>query len=210
LDRLIKDTRLAQVVEFHRYFNMPENRVESQFPSSESRYAWQHLSQYYPAARVARGGTMSELDVSLDESISEINFTGRDGVERTVSQYFGDMPLDAMIVMQDGKIVYERYKTTTPDTAHITMSSSKVFSSALLAMLEDEGKVDLSKPVSDDVPELKGSVWDTVLVRHSADMQVGLNATEHDEPTQDSRTSLSTGGWGADNGTICRSVLQSY
>ena len=83
-------------------------------------------------------------------------------MERTVSQHFEDMPLDAMLVLKDGKIVYERYKTMTPDTAHITMSSSKVFSSTLLAMLEDEGKVDLSKPVSDYVPELKGSVWDTV------------------------------------------------
>jgi len=137
---------------------------------------------------VARGGAISELETAIDESIGEINFTGKDGVERTVSQHFEDMPLDAMLVLKDGKIVYERYKTMTPDTAHITMSSSKVFSSTLLAMLEDEGKVDLSKPVSDYVPELKGSVWDTVLVRHAADMQVGLNATEHDEPSQDSRT----------------------
>ena len=184
--------------------------MKIQFPSSKSRYAWQHLSQYSPTARVARGGAISELDLSIDESISEINFTSRDGVKRTVSQHFEDMPLDAMIVLKEGKIVYERLKTTTPDIAHITMSSSKAFSLTLLAMLEDEGKVDLSKPVADYVPELKGSVWDTVLVRHSADMQTGLNATEHDEPSQDCRTSLSTRGWGADNGTICRSVPQSY
>ena len=75
----------------------------------------------------------------------------------------------------------------TPETAHLTYSSSKVFSSTLLAMLEDEGKVDLSKPVTEYVPELKGSVWDTVLVRHVADMQNGLNATEHDDGP-DSRT----------------------
>ena len=182
------DTPLAQALELHKYFNMPENRVKIQFPSPESLYAWQHLSQYYPTARVARGGAISELEVSIDESIGKIKFKGKDGVERTVSQHFEDMPLDAMLVLKDGKIVYERYKTMTPDTAHITMSCSKVFSSTLLAMLEDEGKVDLSKPVSDYVPELKGSVWDTVLVRHAADMQTGLNATEHDEPSQDSRT----------------------
>lgn len=182
------DTPLAQALEFHKYFNVPENRVKIQFPSPESHYAWQHLSQYYPTARVARGGAISELKVSMDKSIGAIKFTGKDGVERTVSQHFEDMPLDAMLVLKDGKIVYERYKTMTPDTAHITMSSSKVFSSTLLAMLEDEGKVDLSKTVSDYVPELKGSVWDTVLVRHAADMQNGLNATEHDEPSQDSRT----------------------
>jgi CubicO group peptidase (beta-lactamase class C family) len=182
------DTPLTQAIEFHKYFNAPENRVKIQFPSPESLYAWQHLSQYYPTARAARGGAISQLEVSIDESIGDIKFTGKDGVERTVSQHFEDMPLDAMLVLKDGKIVHERYKTMTPDTAHITMSASKVFSSTLLAMFEDEGKVDLSKPVSDYVPELKGSVWDTVLLRHVADMQTGLNATEHDEPTQDSRT----------------------
>ena len=47
------DTPLAQALEFHKYFNMPENRVKIQFPCPESLYAWQHLSQYYPTARAA-------------------------------------------------------------------------------------------------------------------------------------------------------------
>jgi CubicO group peptidase (beta-lactamase class C family) len=182
------DTPLAKTLELYKYFHMPENLVKIQFASPESHYAWQHLSEYYPTARVARGGAISELKVAIDESIGKINFKGRDGVERTVSQHFENLPLNAMLVMKDGKIVYERYKTMWPHTAHITMSCSKVISSTLLAMLEDEGKVDLSKPVTDYVPELKGSVWDTVLLRHCADMQIGLNATEHDEPSQDSRT----------------------
>ncbi|MGA9411199.1 MAG: hypothetical protein WBV78_12250 [Roseobacter sp.] len=105
MDRLINDMRIAQALEFHKYFNNPGNRVKIQFTNPESRYAWQHPSQYYPTARVARGGAISELDVSIDESISEINVTGRDDVERTVSQLVEDMPLDAMIVLKDGKIV---------------------------------------------------------------------------------------------------------
>jgi len=59
------DPPLAQAIKFHKYFNEPENRVKIQFPSPESLYAWQHLSQYYPTARVARGGAISELEVSI-------------------------------------------------------------------------------------------------------------------------------------------------
>ena len=172
------DTPLAQALEFHKYFNMPENRVKTQFPSPESLYAWQHLSQYYPTARVARGGAISELEVAIDESIGKIKFKGKGGVDRTVSQHFEDMPLDAMIVLKDGKIVYERYKTMAPDTAHITMSCSKVFSSTLLAMLEDEGKVDLSKPVTDYVPEIRGSAWEQATVRNVMNMSSGLDIEE--------------------------------
>jgi hypothetical protein len=76
----------------------------------------------------------------------------------------------------------------TPETTHNWFASGKVISATLLAMLESEGKVDLSKPVTHYLSQLKGSVWDTVPVRHAADMQTGLNGTEHDEPGQDSRT----------------------
>jgi len=148
------DTPLAQAIEFHKYFNMPENRVKIQFPSPESLYAWQHLSQYYPTARAARGGAISGLEVSIDESIGEIKFTGKDGVERTVSQHFEDMPLDAMLVLKDGKIVYERYKTMTPETTQNWFASGKVISATLLAMLESEGKVDLSKPLPHELGRL--------------------------------------------------------
>jgi CubicO group peptidase (beta-lactamase class C family) len=181
-------TPLARTQEIHKYFNEPANRVKIQFPSSESQYAWQHLTRFYPTTRIARDGAISPLEVDINSAISDIEFSGKDGVVRTVSQHFEEMPLDAMLVMHKGKIVYERYKTMTPKTAHITMSCSKVFCSTIIAMLEDEGKIDLSKPVTDYIPELKGSVWETVPVRHAADMQTGLNATEHDEPNQDSRT----------------------
>lgn len=180
-------TPLDRAIEYHKFFSQPENKVKLQFPGPEARYAWQHLSQFYPTARVARGGAISKLELAIDPSVGNVEFAGKDGVVRSVNRHFEDLPLDAMLVMKGGRIVYERYKTMTPETAHLTYSSSKVFSSTLLAMLEDEGKVDLSKPVTDYVPELKGSVWDSVLVRHVADMQNGLNATEHDDGP-DSRT----------------------
>ena len=58
----------------------------------------------------------------------------------------------------------------------------------MLAFLEYEGKVDVNKPVSHYLPELKGSEWDTVKVVEALDMATGLNGTEHDEAEQNSRT----------------------
>jgi CubicO group peptidase (beta-lactamase class C family) len=58
----------------------------------------------------------------------------------------------------------------------------------MLAILEEEGKVDTQKPVSFYLPELKGSVWDDVTVQATLDMATGLDGTEHDEPEHDSRT----------------------
>ena len=182
------ETPLARVKEIQEFFGDPANAVKFQFASPETHYIWQHVSQIFPTARFVRSGMPTVLETGIDETIGEIEFTGKDGVVRTVAEHFEALPLDAMLVMKDSKIVYERYKTMTPDTTHITFSASKVSSSTILALLEEEGKVDLSKPVTDYVEELKGSVWDSVTVRQVADMQTGLNGTEHDEPNPDSRT----------------------
>jgi len=93
-----------------------------------------------------------------------------------------------LIVVKGGKVLYERYKTMQPDDRHIWFSVSKVTGATMLAFLEYEGKVDVTKPVSDYLTELKGSVWDSVRVVEALDMATGLNGTEHDEPNHDSRT----------------------
>ncbi len=131
------DTPLERVKEIQEYFAQPENMVKFQFASPETQYAWQHVSQFYPTARFARAGMPTILESEIDDSLGEISFSGKEGVVRTVSEHFEAMPLDAMLVMKDGKIVYERYKTMSPHMSHITFSASKVFSSTILALLEE-------------------------------------------------------------------------
>jgi len=75
-----------------------------------------------------------------------------------------------------------------PQDKHIWFSSSKVAGSTVMALLEQQGKIDIKKPVSDYIAELKGSEWDTVMVEEALDMANGLDSTEHDEPVQDTRT----------------------
>lgn len=75
-----------------------------------------------------------------------------------------------------------------PDDKHIWFSCSKVTGATMLAFLEYEGKVDVKKPVTYYLEELKGSDWDGVTVEETLDMATGLNGTEHDEPNHDSRT----------------------
>lgn len=88
----MSDTPLDRAIEIHKYFNVPENRVKIQFPSPKARYHYQHFTQYYLTARAARGGPISEFEVAIDESIGAIEFSGKDGVVRTVSQHFEEMP----------------------------------------------------------------------------------------------------------------------
>jgi hypothetical protein len=155
------ETPFDRVMEILDFFKNPDNLVKIQFPGSETLYAWQLMSQFYQTARVARAGNISTLETKINDAIGDVKFMGGDvkfmggdGKTRTVSRHFETRPMDAMIVVRQGKIFYERYKTMTPETTHNWFSSGKVISATLLAMLESEGKVDLSKPLPHELGRL--------------------------------------------------------
>jgi len=179
---------LENVLGVSEFFRNPENMVKIQFPTSESKYAWVNMSRFYHTAQVMRKGLVSALPYDVDLSVGEVAYKNKDGKMVTVNEHFDTKPIDAMVVVKDGKIIYERYKTMRPDDKHIWYSVSKVTGATMLAFLENEGKVDVTKPVSHYLPELKGSEWDTVKVEEALDMATGLNGTEHDEAEQNSRT----------------------
>lgn len=179
---------LSRVLEISAFFNAPENKVKIQFPSPETAFAWVNMSKYYPTAQVPRDGPVSELPYALDPSIADIEYRTKDGDWVSVDEHFATRPIDAMIVVKAGEVLYERYRTMRPTDKHMWFSVSKVTGSTVFALLEQEGLVDPSQPVSSYLTELEGSVWDTVTVEEALDMATGLNGTEHDEEEQNSRT----------------------
>jgi len=183
-ENLSTNIPLSKVLNVSEFFNNPANKVKIQFPSEQSAYAWVNMSKYYPTAQVMRKGQVSTLPYDVDLAIGKVAYKNQDGKMVTVNEHFDTKSIDAMVVVKNGKIVYERYKTMRPEDKHIWFSVSKVTGATILAFLEYEGKVDVNKPVSDYLPELKGSEWDTVKVVETLDMATGLNGTEHDEEDQ--------------------------
>lgn len=178
---------LEQVLTISSFFSKPENKVRIQFPGPEAQYAWQNMSKFFPTAQINRGGDVSKLSYSIKPEIGDVPFTNKKGETNTVNSHFEKFPIDAMIVVKDGKIVYERYKTMRPEDKHIWYSVAKVLGPTVLLGLEEEGKVDINKPVTAYLTELSGTVWDSVKVVEALNMATGLNGTEHDEPNSDSR-----------------------
>ena len=179
---------LAKVLDVSAFLNAPENRDRIQFPSDETQFAWVNMSRYYPTAQVRRNGPISELGYRIDHSIGDISYPTPAGERLTVDAHFVTLPIDALIVVNGGDVLYERYRTMRPDDKHIYFSVSKITGATMLAFLELEGKVDLNQSVSHYLEELKGSVWDSVRLVEAVDMATGLDGTEHDEPNEDSRT----------------------
>ena len=182
------DTPVERVYEIQTYFYQGENKVHIQIPGPETLYMWQNMSRFFNTAQVLRDGPISTLDEEIDPAIGEVTFERIDGSVETVNEHFEQYPMDALLVVHDGKIVFERYKTMRPYDKHNWFSASKVIGSTMLALLETEGKVDVKLPVSHYIKELEGSEWDTVTLEETLDMATGLDTTEHDEPGRDSRT----------------------
>ena len=86
--------------------------------------------------------------------------------------------VDGCVVLHNGKIVYEEYPTIQPNDIRIITSVTKAFVLTALAILEDQGKIDLGKPVENYLPELKGSDWAGTRLRDLVDMRSGMEGVE--------------------------------
>jgi len=87
---------------------------------------------------------------------------------------------NAMLVIRDGKIVFEDYRNRMEeDTPHIAFSMSKTITSLLVGIAVDQGKVaSLDDPATKYVPELKGTGYDGVTIRQILQMRSGVDYQE--------------------------------
>jgi len=143
-----------------------------------SHWVYTHVSEVFPSAVVRRGGAIVDLPVELKSEIGALKLKNADGSEQTLDQFVNNGAVDGCLVVHAGKIVYEKYPTIQPDDLHIIMSVTKAVVLAALAILEDQGKIDLEKPVENFLPELKGSDWAGTRLRDLADMRSGMEGSE--------------------------------
>ncbi|MCB0165516.1 MAG: serine hydrolase [Anaerolineae bacterium] len=185
--KLSVDTSLNTVRDIYTFFHEPANVVQIQMASDKTRYAWQNLSGFFYTQQVLRDGPISALPEDIYPGIGKIAFKRPDSPQETVDQHFDESTMDALLVIHQGNIVFERYKTMRPFDKHMWFSCSKVIPGTMVALLEHEGQVDVKKFVSDYVPQLKDSDWDKVTVEETLNMATGLDSTEHEEPNDDAR-----------------------
>jgi CubicO group peptidase (beta-lactamase class C family) len=143
-----------------------------------TRWTYTHLSEVFPSAFVRRGGDILTLPQELRPEIGALKLKGPGDKEETLDHFVNNGAVDGCIVLHRGKIVYEKYPTIQPNDLHLMMSVSKALVLTALAILEDQGKIDLQKPVESFLPELKGSDWAGIRLRDIADMRSGMEGSE--------------------------------
>lgn len=106
----------------------------------------------------------------------------------------------ALLVMQNGKIIYERYaKGFDRDTKLISWSMAKSITAVLTGLMVSDGKLALDEPAPVPVWQRSGDPRGHITVRHLLHMASGLKHIENADLVYDSDTVRMLFGQGADN-----------
>jgi CubicO group peptidase (beta-lactamase class C family) len=139
--------------------------------------SFRSMEQIFTTRSVPRSGQVWKLprsDRTLDFSYE---WQGRkipaeEFLERTYT--------NALLVVRDGRILVERYRNGSDERSRfIGWSMTKSITSVLIGCALAEGRIEsLDKPISDYLPELKGSGYEGVSIRHVMQMRSGVDYEE--------------------------------
>jgi CubicO group peptidase (beta-lactamase class C family) len=146
--------------------------------------AWnfKNLHMIFPTVNVYRDGPVRELARRPMKDIGEYVVDTPEGrmsfdafIESDQSTAMG------VVVLHKGDIVYERYPRMQEHEKPVYWSTSKIFPSTIIRLLEERGLVDVSKPIETYIPKLAGSSFAGTSVRHILDMSSGLDCSDEYE-----------------------------
>ena len=168
----------------------PEQRVRADQAYADPRLThWymQHARQVSATAAVSsRHQPVHELPQELRD-LDAVRVGKADGTAWTVREMLDGACVDGILVMREGRIVYERYlRGMTPETPHLSQSVTKAVTSCVVATLVEAGSLAVDDAVAALVPELAHSAYGDATVRHLLDMTVGIRYEDGlDQPRYD-------------------------
>lgn len=152
---------------------------------------YRNIDRLFPTHRIKAGDHPYALPKS-DKQLSNVRFTVGDK-KYDLYDFVALDSITAMLVLKDGKIVFETYQRgNTEKTRWMSMSIAKSITSTLAAAAIKDGLIKgLDAQVVDYVPELKGSAYEGVTVRNVLMMSSGVKWNEtYTDPASDRRALL--------------------
>ncbi|MDO8434089.1 MAG: serine hydrolase [Candidatus Binatus sp.] len=126
---------------------------------------------------IRRGGFVAELPRAPRQLAVTYSFAGK---HHTLDDLLKRSRTQGFLVIKGGKIIDERYFNGADDKSKFTSwSVGKSFTSTLVGLALADGKIKgLDDPITNYVPELKGSGYDNVPIKDILEMSSGVKFTE--------------------------------
>lgn len=164
---------------YQRHMMQSYKHVEFDLGGEPSRFAWRDIAALFPHNTISHD-KVRPLPVALDTALDAARITV-DGTSQTLDAYVSaDDHIDSVMILHQGKIVYQRFQTMGPLDRHYAWSVTKVFTSTALARLEAMGKVTMQDPVKTYLPELADSTWGDIALQDVIDMTSGIDCRDGD------------------------------
>jgi len=156
------------------------NFVNWQTGNDDSVYYNLNIPSFFKTRVVMPPADTSVLERDLHPELLNLTFNNVDGTTNpTLKEYLGGpKQVQAMMMAHKGKVVFETYPGMNPNDTHVWMSASKTTVGLTATMLWEDGKLDFDQPLPTYVPELSGTVWDTITVKNVMNMSAGLDIEE--------------------------------
>lgn len=177
-----------------------------------NRWSFQHVREMIPTARIAPArDAPRKLRRSKRPAIGDLHLASG-GAGLTLDELVEQTYTDGMLVLHDGRVVYERYLNGMEyDTPHLLMSVSKSITSSVVGILVGEGRLAPEMLVTDIVTELRGTSFDGCTVRDLLDMRAGTRFNEdYDDMDAEIRTAEPVFGWAPRTDPYAPADLRAY
>ena len=141
---------------------------------------------------VRAGGSMLELPYAKQD-IGAVKIS-LDGVSITVDEYFERKNVAGLLVIKDGKIVYERYGLgNSAESRWISFSVAKSVVSMLIGAAIQDGYINSAdEKVTTYLPRLKNSAYDQASIRDLLQMASGV---QWNEDYADPESDVASASW---------------
>lgn len=161
-----------------------------------TRWSLQNVTEIIPTARIKRSNGVAELDTEL-QNLDAVVFAAVDGKRKTVADMLAETYTDGFIVLQNSKIVTERYfNGMRPSTLHLLHGVTQSYIGTLAGLPITGGQLDPNKPITDYISELAGTGFDGATVRQVLDMRTGVKFSEDaTDPTSEISNMEISIGW---------------
>ncbi len=160
--------------------------VTTLFTGAEQYERFNRVDELFPNAVLTPSPTPYSFETAAPVTLPA-HFRYKDADSDT-DQFLKETDTAALVVLKDGKIVYENYWLTGGrDVTWLSMSVSKSFVATLVGIAVSEGRIQsIDDPVTVYAPSLKGSAYDGVSIKDILQMSSGAAWTEdYSDPNSD-------------------------
>lgn len=173
-----------------QHFGEPANEL---FWTPEQQVSgYRNMDKLSPTRRVAAGDKPYPLPKDEDD-LGDVEII-TEGFVMTVNDYVKRQNVAGLIVVKDGKVVYERYELgNTAESRWISYSVAKSVTSLLVGAAIKDGYIkSVDESVTDYLPRLKNSSYDASTIRNLLQMSSGV---QWDEDYADPESDINTVPW---------------